>query len=98
MSKRKIVDEAARERLIIWLRRRMTEFGITPEALAASIAYDRDHPPLFHDAHGNTWNGEGEKPGWLTAAERAGFDPAFFRIRPAEVRDTDPDDRRRASD
>ncbi|MCP3707174.1 H-NS histone family protein [Paraburkholderia sp. CNPSo 3274] len=84
MSKGKIVDEEARERLIIWLRRRMTEFGVTPEALAAAIEHDREHPPLFHDAHGNKWDGEGEKPGWLAAAERAGVDPAFFPIRPEQ--------------
>jgi len=30
----RIVDGEARDRLILWIRRRMEEFGITPQALA----------------------------------------------------------------
>ncbi len=78
--KGKIVDGEARERLIIWIRRRMEEFGITPEALAASIEEDLAHPPLYRDANGNDWNGVGEMPDWLSAAKHAGVDPGFFEI------------------
>jgi DNA-binding protein H-NS len=85
--KSRIVDDEARDRLIIWLRRRMEEFGITAEALAASIEEDRRYPPLYRDARGNDWNGQGDMPGWLQAAQNAGVDPAFFRIeaKPAVV-------------
>ncbi len=83
--KGKIADGEARDRLIIWIRRRMEEFGITPQALADSIQHDLDHPPLYRDARGNEWNGLGDTPQWLRAARNAGVDPGFFRITaPAE--------------
>lgn len=80
MVKGKIPDGEARDRLIIWIRKRMDEFGITLDALAESIQHDIDHPPIYHDARGNMWNGLGEKPGWLHAAENAGVSADFFRI------------------
>ncbi|TDN59036.1 H-NS family nucleoid-associated regulatory protein [Paraburkholderia sp. BL10I2N1] len=78
--KGKIADGEARERLIIWIRRRMDEFGITPDALAASIQHDLDNQPKYRDAKGNDWNGLGDMPDWLRAARNAGVDPDFFRI------------------
>jgi hypothetical protein len=78
--KGKIVDGEARDRLIIWIRRRMEDFGITPETLAASIQHDLDHPPLYRDARGNEWNGLGDMPDWLRAAKHAGVSADFFRI------------------
>jgi DNA-binding protein H-NS len=78
--KTRIADGEARERLIVWMRRRMEEFDITPEALAASLQHDMDHPPLYRDARGNEWNGLGDMPDWLLAAKHAGVDPDFFRI------------------
>ena len=78
--KTRIVDDEARDRLILWLRRRMEEFGITAEALEASIAEDRRYPALYRDARGNEWNGQGDMPSWLRAAQNAGVDPGFFRI------------------
>ena len=78
--KGKIADGEARERLIIWIRRRMQEFGITFDALEASIQEDLAHPPLYRDARGRDWNGVGPMPDWLTAAKHAGVDPDFFRI------------------
>ena len=78
--KGKIADGEARERLIIWIRRRMQEFGITFDALEASIQEDLAHPPLYCDARGHDWNGVGPMPDWLTAAKHAGVDPDFFRI------------------
>jgi DNA-binding protein H-NS len=78
--KGKIADGEARDRLIIWIRRRMAEFGITFEALGASIEEDLAHPPIYRDARGNDWNGVGPMPDWLAAAKHAGVDPDFFRI------------------
>jgi DNA-binding protein H-NS len=78
--KGKIADGEARDRLIIWIRRRMEEFGITVEALAASLQNDEDHPPLYRDARGNEWNGLGDLPDWMRAAKNAGVNPDFFRI------------------
>lgn len=83
--KGKIVDGEARERLIIWIRKRMDEFGITLDALEASIEAEKAHPPLYRDAKGNDWNGVGQMPDWLKAAKNAGVDPEFFRI--SEVRE-----------
>ncbi|MEM5389780.1 hypothetical protein VSR68_40565 [Paraburkholderia phymatum] len=58
----------------------MEEFGISTEALAASIQHDEAHPPLYRDARGHEWNGLGETPDWLLAAKNAGANPDFFRI------------------
>ena len=80
MAKGRIPDEQARERLILWIRRRMDEFGITPEAIAESIQQDLDNRPLYRDARGNEWSGKGEMPDWLRVAKNAGVNPDFFRI------------------
>jgi DNA-binding protein H-NS len=87
--KGKIPDGEARERLIVWMRRRMVEFGITTEALAESIQRDLDFPPLYRDARGNEWNGQGDEPNWLTAARNAGVSPEFFRISAATASTND---------
>ena len=60
--KGKILDGAARDRLIIWIRRRMEEFGITIEALVASLQHEVDNRPLYRDARGNERNGLGDMP------------------------------------
>ena len=78
--KGKILDGEARDRLIIWIRRRMEEFGITIEALAASLQHEVDNPPLYRDARGNEWNGLGDMPDWIRAAKNAGVHPDFFRV------------------
>jgi hypothetical protein len=80
MKKGKIADGEARDRLIIWIRKRMDDFGITTDALAESIQHDLDHPPLYRDARGNEWNGLGDMPDWLRAANNAGVNADFFRI------------------
>ena len=86
--KGKITDGEARDRLIIWMRRRMEEFGISIEALSASIEYDKAHPPLYRDARGHEWNGFGDMPDWLIAAKNAGVNPDFFRIEAASTAET----------
>lgn len=58
----------------------MEEFGISIEALSASIEHDKAHPPLYRDARGHEWNGLGDMPDWLLAAKNAGVSPDFFRI------------------
>lgn len=73
----------------------MEEFGITPQAIAESIQQDLANRPVFRDARGNEWNGQGEMPTWLSAAKNAGVNPDFFRIEPApqtptETRKMDP--------
>jgi DNA-binding protein H-NS len=87
---RKIADGEARERLIIWIRRRMEEFGITPDALATSIEQDFANRPVYRDAKGNDWNGAGVMPDWLAAARHAGVDPDFFRIESSPAPQSQP--------
>jgi DNA-binding protein H-NS len=71
-------DDHARERLIVWIRRRMEEFGISHEALEASMMADAARPK-YRDAFGNSWDGRGERPDWLTRAINAGQDIEHFR-------------------
>lgn len=75
------LDGNARERLIVWIRRRMDEYGITMEALADSIEADKAAIPvvMYRDAFGNTWDGRGDKPDWLARAIYAGQNIDHFR-------------------
>ena len=72
------LDDQARERLILWIRRRMDEFGISLEVLEAAIIADAA-TPKYRDAYGNVWDGRGERPDWLTRAINAGQDMEHFR-------------------
>ncbi len=73
-------DGEARDRLIVWIRRRMEEYGISLEALAESLDADREaQTPMYRDAYGNTWDGKGDKPEWLARAIHAGQDMEHFR-------------------
>ena len=71
----------ARDRLILWLRRRMDEYGITNEALASSVMADQkaERAVLYRDALGNTWDGHGDMPDWLCRAVAAGQHVEHFR-------------------
>ncbi len=71
-------DGQARERLVLWIRHRMDEYGISIEDLAAAISAD-EAIPKYRDAYGNTWDGTGERPDWLTRAINAGQDIEHFR-------------------
>jgi DNA-binding protein H-NS len=75
------LDGNARERLVVWIRRRMDEYGITLEALAAAMAADAAATKAirYRDAYGNTWDGEGDKPDWLARAIHAGQSIDHFR-------------------
>jgi DNA-binding protein H-NS len=74
-------DENARERMIVWIRKRMEDYGITMEALAESLEADRNavRAVLYRDAFGNTWDGYGDKPAWLARAIHAGQSIDHFR-------------------
>lgn len=78
-------DAEARERLIMWIRRRMDEFGITMDELAAAMT-----TPVYRDAKGNEWSGRGEAPDWIMAAERAGVNRDFFLQMRADEKDDEP--------
>lgn len=81
------LDGEARERLIIWIRRRMDEWGITPEHLAASM--DKH---LYRDAKGNEWDGCGALPDWVKIATNAGVGLDFFRVDHAVAQHARTDD------
>jgi DNA-binding protein H-NS len=68
------LEGEARERLILWLRRRMLACNITLEALEDALAHDIDELKAvrYRDARGNTWTGLGEPPEWLRRAIAAG--------------------------
>jgi DNA-binding protein H-NS len=74
-------DGNARERLVVWIRRRMDEYGITIEALAEAIETDAaaTRAVMYRDAYGNTWDGHGDKPAWLARAIYAGQNIDHFR-------------------
>ena len=68
------LEGEARERLIVWLKRRMQECNITLEALQHALQQDIDEAKRvrYRDASGNTWTGDGEHPEWLRRAVAAG--------------------------
>ncbi|WP_105510525.1 H-NS family nucleoid-associated regulatory protein [Paraburkholderia sp. BL21I4N1] len=75
------LDGNARERQIVWIRRRMEDYGITLEVLAESIEADANavRAVLYRDAFGNSWDGYGDKPDWLKRAIHAGQNIDHFR-------------------
>lgn len=68
------MDERKRESIVAYLRRRMAEFSIEPNDVAASIAEDqrRQRAVRYRDAFGNSWDGEGAAPQWVVQATSAG--------------------------
>ncbi|WP_028223966.1 H-NS family nucleoid-associated regulatory protein [Paraburkholderia ferrariae] len=84
------MDERKRESIVAYLQRRMAEFGITPEAVAASIAQDqlRLSAVRYRDASGNTWDGEGTAPQWVIQATSAGQSLEHFSVRRVGVEET----------
>ncbi|WP_322048000.1 H-NS family nucleoid-associated regulatory protein [Paraburkholderia sp. J67] len=82
------MDERKRDSIVAYLQRRMAEFDITPEAIAASIAEDqlRLNSVRYRDAFGNGWDGQGAAPQWIVNATSAGQSPEHFAVaRAAEV-------------
>jgi DNA-binding protein H-NS len=78
------MDERKRESIVAYLRRRMAEFGIEPEDIAASLAADqaRMRAARYRDAKGNTWDGQGDAPRWVVQALSAGQSLEHFAINP----------------
>ncbi len=76
------MDERKRDSIVAYLQRRMAEFGITPEAIAASIAEDqrRLHAVRYRDASGNSWDGAGAAPQWVVQATSAGQSLEHFAV------------------
>jgi DNA-binding protein H-NS len=76
------MDERKRESIVAYLRRRMAEFEIKPEDIAASIAADQERlrAVRFGDASGNTWDGTGAPPQWVVQATSAGQSLEHFAI------------------
>ncbi|MBB3260663.1 DNA-binding protein H-NS [Paraburkholderia bannensis] len=85
------MDERKRDSIVAYLQRRMAEFGITPEAIAASLAEDqrRLQAVKYRDAFGNSWDGEGAAPQWVVQAMSAGQSLDHFSVRRAEAPQAD---------
>lgn len=79
------MDERKRDSIVAYLQRRMAEFDITPEAIAASIADDqrRVKAVRYRDAFGNGWDGEGVAPQWVVNATSAGESVEHFAVQRA---------------
>jgi DNA-binding protein H-NS len=79
------MDERKRESIVAYLRRRMAEFGIEPDDIAASIAADqaRARATRYQDAFGHTWDGEGNAPQWVVQATSAGQSIEHFAVEKA---------------
>jgi DNA-binding protein H-NS len=77
------MDERKRDSMVAYLRRRMVEFGIKPEDLAASMAADqrRQHAAKYRNASGEIWDGHGDMPQWLVQATSAGQSSDHFAVR-----------------
>jgi DNA-binding protein H-NS len=75
------LDGQARDRLIAWIRHRMDEFGITIDAIARSLAEDRQmaRSVRYQDAAGHVWDGTGDLPEWLRRAVASGQSIEHFR-------------------
>ncbi|SEK13642.1 H-NS histone family protein [Paraburkholderia diazotrophica] len=76
------MDERKRDSMVAYLRRRMAEFGIEPDDLAAAIARDQiqQKSAKYRSAAGETWSGEGETPQWLKQAISAGQSIEHFAV------------------
>lgn len=83
------MDERKRESIVAYLRRRMAEFEIEPEDIAASIAADHERlrAVRFRDASGNTWDGKGTPPQWAVQATSAGQSLEHFTTDSTSTRD-----------
>ncbi|MPW22991.1 H-NS histone family protein [Paraburkholderia sp. CNPSo 3157] len=76
------MDERKRDSIVAYLRRRMAEFGIELDDVAAAIAQDQiqQKPARYRSATGETWSGDGEMPQWLKQAISAGQSLEHFAI------------------
>jgi DNA-binding protein H-NS len=68
------MDERKRDSIVAYLRRRMDEFNISVDDLAAALAHDQIAAAnaKYRSAKGETWDGTGDMPQWLKQAASAG--------------------------
>jgi DNA-binding protein H-NS len=68
------MDERKRDSMIAYLRHRMDEYGIRPEALSSVLALRKPEQTVarYRSATGDEWNGDGEMPQWRKQAVSAG--------------------------
>ena len=76
------VNQRKRDSMVAYLRRRMAEFGIGVEDVAAAIAQDqiRRKSARYRSATGQAWSGDGEMPQWLKQAISAGQSLEHFAV------------------
>lgn len=76
------MDERKRESMVAYLRRRMAQVGIKVGDLAAAIAEDRarSKSARYRNAAGDSWDGNGAMPQWLSQATSAGQTLAHFAV------------------
>lgn len=76
------MDERKRDSMIVYLRHRMDEFGISSDDLASFLAAAPvdSGTGRYRSAGGDTWSGEGEMPQWLKQATCAGQSIGHFEL------------------
>ncbi|MEM5389404.1 H-NS family nucleoid-associated regulatory protein [Paraburkholderia phymatum] len=76
------MDERKRDSMIAYLRRRMAQVGIKITDLTAALAEERTRQKSarFRSASGDTWDGKGNLPQWLSQAVSAGQSMEHFAI------------------
>ena len=76
------MDERKRDSMIAYLRRRMAQVGIKVGDLAAALAEERRRQKSvrFRSAFGETWDGNGAMPQWLSNAVSAGQSMEHFAV------------------
>ncbi|MFL9889895.1 MULTISPECIES: H-NS family nucleoid-associated regulatory protein [Paraburkholderia] len=76
------MDERKRDSIVDYLRRRMAEFDIEVDDVAAAIAADQlqQKSARYRSATGDIWTGEGELPQWLQLAVSAGQSVEHFAV------------------
>ncbi|MBN3757770.1 H-NS histone family protein [Paraburkholderia sp. Tr-20389] len=91
------MDERKRDSMIAYLRRRMAQVGIKAADLASALAEERRAKKAvrFRSAFGETWDGKGAMPQWLSNAVSAGQSAEHFATgKPAKA----PKEERRGVD
>ncbi|BCQ28853.1 H-NS histone family protein (plasmid) [Caballeronia sp. NK8] len=76
------MDERKRDSMIVYLRHRMDDFGISPDDLASFLGIKPAGPDMgrYGSAGGDTWSGDGEMPQWLKQATSAGQSIRHFEL------------------
>jgi DNA-binding protein H-NS len=83
------MDERKRDSMIAYLRRRMAQVGIKVGDLAAALADERRRQKSvrFRSASGETWDGDGAMPQWLSNAVSAGQSMDHFAVGNPPIKD-----------